>query len=132
VKGFAAVALVAVVALLTSGYAAQAAQTIEIGVHYSHFLPSAVTVHVGAPVTFVLTNNDPIDHEWIVGDDRVHAIHRTGTELIHGDRPTEVTLPALTTKTTTVTFNTVGQFKYICHLPGHEAYGMVGVVTVVP
>ncbi len=39
-------------------------------------------------------NTDPIDHEWIVGDAAVHARHRTGTEPVHGARPTEVTIPA--------------------------------------
>jgi uncharacterized cupredoxin-like copper-binding protein len=89
-----------------------------------------VTVPAGVPVTFVLVNDDPIDHEWIVGDAAVHARHRTGTEPHHGARPTEVSIPALTTLETTVTFPQPGIFAYICHLPGHEAYGMTGLVTV--
>ena len=32
---------------------------------------------------------------------------------------------------TTVTFPASGSELYICHLPGHEAYGMVGVATIV-
>ena len=32
---------------------------------------------------------------------------------------------------TTITFDAPAQWKYICHLPGHEAYGMVGVATIV-
>jgi uncharacterized cupredoxin-like copper-binding protein len=126
----AAVIAVALVAL--AGCSVRAGQSVEIDVHYSHFEPSAVTVQAGVPTTIVLRNNDPIDHEWIVGDEQVHATHRTGTELIHGDRPTEVIMAALSTKSTTVTFDQPGQFLYICHLPGHEAYGMVGTVTVVP
>jgi uncharacterized cupredoxin-like copper-binding protein len=31
-----------------------------------------------------------------------------------------------------VTFASAGTYRFICHLPGHEAYGMVGTVTVVP
>jgi len=107
-------------------------QSVEIDVHYSHFGPSAVTVRAGVPTTIVLRNDDPIDHEWIVGNEQVHAVHRTGTELLHDDRPTEVTLPAGSTRTTTITFDKPGQYLYICHLPGHEAYGMVGTLTVVP
>ena len=114
------------------GCGAPTSQTFEIGVHYSRFTPAAITVRAGVPVTITLRNDDPIDHEWIVGDEQLHEVHRVGTELIHGDRPTEVPLPALATRTTTVTFDTPGQFKFICHLPGHEAYGMVGSVTVVP
>ena len=44
--------------------------------------------------------------------------------------PTEVSVAALTTVETTVTFATPGRYTYICHLPGHEAYGMVGLVIV--
>jgi len=31
---------------------------------------------------------------------------------------------------TTITFTTPGSFLFICHLPGHEAYGMVGTLVV--
>ena len=31
---------------------------------------------------------------------------------------------------TTITFDEPGTLQYICHLPGHEAYGMVGTLTV--
>jgi plastocyanin len=103
---------------------------IEIPIHYSHYGLSQVTVPVGVPVTIVLRNEDPIDHEWIVGDAALHERHRTGTEPVHDSRPTEVTIPADTTKATTITFNTPGTYLYICHLPGHEAYGMVGTLVV--
>lgn len=115
---------------------------IEIRIHYSHFEPSSVTVPANRPVTFVLVNSDPIDHEWIVGDEATHLRHRTGTEPSHGARPTEVTIPALSERRTTVTFGAAGavpmtgvvsnsgQLTFVCHLPGHEAYGMVGSVVV--
>jgi uncharacterized cupredoxin-like copper-binding protein len=31
-----------------------------------------------------------------------------------------------------VVFDQAGEYLFICHLPGHEAYGMVGVLRVVP
>jgi uncharacterized cupredoxin-like copper-binding protein len=105
---------------------------ITITIHYSHFSPDSVTVPVGRPVTFVITNTDPIDHEWIVGDAATHERHRTGTEPVHNARPTEISIPAETQKRTTVTFTTAGSELFICHLPGHEAYGMVGTVTITP
>ena len=43
---------------------------------------------------------------------------------------TEVSIDALGTRTTTVTFDKAGTYTFICHLPGHEAYGMTGTVTV--
>lgn len=104
--------------------------TVEIPIRYSHYERNEVTVRAGVPVTFVLRNGDPIDHEWIVSDAAVHERHRTGTEPLHASRPTEVTIPAGTSAATTVTFTKPGTYLYICHLPGHEIYGMVGTLRV--
>jgi len=101
---------------------------VEIRIHYSKFEPASVTVPAGVPVTYVIRNDDPIDHEWLIGDAAFHERHRTGTEPVHGDRPDEVSVPPLTTKTTTLTL-AAGSYLYICHFPLHEEYGMVGVVT---
>jgi uncharacterized cupredoxin-like copper-binding protein len=128
-RALAATTLLLLVAVV-AGCGAAAPLRVEITIHYSHFDPSALTVPHGVPITFVLVNTDPIDHEWIVGDEALHQRHRTGTEPFHNARPTEVTILALTTRTTTVTFETPGTLKYICHLPGHEAFGMVGTLTV--
>jgi uncharacterized cupredoxin-like copper-binding protein len=105
---------------------------IPISIHWSHYQPDSIRVPVGVPVTFVITNTDPIDHEWIVGDEATHERHRTGTEPVHDARPTEVTIPAGTERRTTVTFAATGSERYICHLPGHEAYGMIGTVLITP
>ncbi len=129
-----AIAVVAALGLAAVAVAAGLGRptTIEIGIHYSHFSPSQVEVPVGVPVTFVIRNADPIDHEWIVGDAATHAYHRASAEPLHTGKPTEVSVPALSTVTTTVTFASPGQLEFICHLPGHEAYGMVGWVTIEP
>ena len=104
----------------------------EIGMRYSAFTPTEVVATAGVPITIVLVNTDPIDHEWLVGDEAFHGRHRTGTEQHHGLRPTEVSVPAGTTVTTTITFRDPGEYRFICHLPGHEAYGMVGTLRVQP
>jgi uncharacterized cupredoxin-like copper-binding protein len=109
---------------------ARAPVTETIGIRYSHYDRSLITVPAGVPVTILLRNDDPIDHEWIVGDAALHERHRTGTEPVHDSRPTEVTIPAGTSRLTTITFSTPGTYLYICHLPGHEAYGMVGTLVV--
>ena len=106
-------------------------QRVEIVIHYSTFEPTEVTVARGVPITFVLVNQDPIDHEWLIGDAAFHERHRQGTEARHGDRPNEVSLPALTTAETTLTFDEPGTILYVCHFPRHEAFGMVGTLTVV-
>ena len=86
-----------------------------------------VVVRAGRAGHVRARNDDPIDHEWMVGDAAFHERHRTGTEPVHGDRPTEVSVPAGDARTTTVTFQQPGEYLFICHLPGHEAYGMVGM-----
>ena len=103
---------------------------VPIEIHYSHFEPAAIRVPAGRPVTFVIANGDPIDHEWIVGDAAVHQRHRTGTEPVHAARPTEVSIEAGREVRTTVTFSEPGALTFVCHLPGHEAYGMTGTLQV--
>ena len=98
--------------------------------HYSRFISDVVTVRAGVPVTFTLRNDDPIEHEWIVGPSEVHDRHRVGTEPVHDQLPNEVTVPALSTRRTTLTFAKPGEYAFICHLPGHEAYGMRGTLRV--
>jgi uncharacterized cupredoxin-like copper-binding protein len=125
-----ALAALAAIVLAVASAAAGGPVTIEIDIRYSHYQPTFVTVPAGRPVTFVIRNEDPIDHEWIVGDTALHDRHRTGTEPYHASRPTEVSIDALTTRRTTVTFSAPGRLQFICHLPGHEAYGMVGTLVV--
>lgn len=124
---------VAAVLLLVAAAAAgcaPSARQVTITIHYSAFDQAAISVPRGVPITFVLVNEDPIDHEWLIGDDAFHAAHRSGTHASHGDVPTEVTIPALETVQTTISFDEAGELAYICHLPSHEAYGMVGTLTV--
>ncbi len=120
-------------ALVAGGRAPAAAPSdqVTIGFHFSHFGPNAVTVPAGIPVTITLRNDDPIGHEWIVGPPEVHAVHRVGTEATHEGRPNEVSVPPFATRTTTITFDKPGTYDFICHLPGHEKYGMKGTLTVV-
>ena len=80
-------------------------------------------------MTFRIRNDDPIDHEWMIGDMAMHERHRAGTEAVHDSRPDELTIPALSTRTTTLTFPVAMTLTYMCHLPGHEVYGMVGVLV---
>ena len=82
--GIALSAGLAGIAAAWSNAAADLSTRVDIPIRYSHYLQTEVTVRAGTPVTFVLQNGDPIDHEWIVGDAAVHPRHRTGTEPVHG------------------------------------------------
>lgn len=117
-------------AAVTAGCAGESSRGVTIAFHYSRFGPEVVTVPAGVPVTFTLRNEDPIEHEWIVGPNEVHERHRLGTEPVHDELPEEVTVPPLSTRSTTLTFEHPAEYLFICHLPGHEAYGMRGTLRV--
>src|SRR5437016_2604567 len=103
----------------TTGVLGPGPVTVRLTIHHSHFDQERVQVRPGTTVTFVVDNQDPIGHELIVGDAEVHRRHETGTEPTHAPRPGEVSIPALTTETTTFDFPVVGAVQYACHLPGH-------------
>jgi uncharacterized cupredoxin-like copper-binding protein len=106
-------------------------RTVVITMRHTHFQPAEIRVDAGTTVRFVLRNTDPIDHELIVGDEAVHQRHRVGVQTRHeGDVPGEISVPSGAAATTSFRFDHPGQLAYVCHLPGHEAYGMVGVVDV--
>ena len=116
--------------VISAGACAPAgSRQVDIGIHYSHYSTTLIHVPAGVPVTFTIHNDDPIDHEWLLGDLAMHERHRAGTEPVHAARPDELTIPALSSRTTTLTFAVATTLTYMCHLPGHEAYGMVGTLT---
>ena len=97
---------------------------------HSRFEPATVRVDPGERVRFVLRNTDPIDHEFILGDDGVQRRHEEGRERQHhGDVPGERSVPAGQEAATTYAFPaapTAALLEFACHLPGHYAYGMHG------
>ncbi|HET6747689.1 MAG TPA: plastocyanin/azurin family copper-binding protein [Actinomycetes bacterium] len=118
-------------ALLRGG--GEATPTVVVTMHHSRFQPKVVRVAPGTTVRFLLRNTDPIDHEFILGDDAVQRRHEQGREREHhGEVPGEVSVAAGGEAATTYTFRTGGpaSLEFACHLPGHYAYGMRGVATV--
>jgi uncharacterized cupredoxin-like copper-binding protein len=132
-RGVGVAVVLAAAATLPACTAAEARGTTEVTlrVHYSRFSAAVLDVRRGVPVHITVTNDDPIGHELIVGDLGVQERHERGTERHHGARPTERDVPAGTTVETTIVFDTVGTTYFACHLPGHYAYGMRGLIHVV-
>jgi uncharacterized cupredoxin-like copper-binding protein len=134
VAALAGLAMLLVGASLATGGAAAARPTdgsVRITIHFSHFDPDAIEVEPGQTVRFVIHNTDPIDHEFILGDEHVQLVHEEGTEAHHPPRPGEVSIPPGATVVTTYTFPVSGgSLIFGCHLPGHYAYGMRGSVTI--
>jgi uncharacterized cupredoxin-like copper-binding protein len=106
-------------------------RTIEITIHHSRFEPSELDVAEGTTVRFVIRNTDPIDHEFILGNQEVQDRHENGTHSSHGSVPGEVSIAAGKMASTTYTFEEPGLLLLGCHLPGHWDYGMRGLVKVV-
>jgi uncharacterized cupredoxin-like copper-binding protein len=104
-------------------------RTEVVVIHHSRFSPATISVPAGREVRFVIRNTDPIDHEFIVGPPEVHDRHERGTEARHGAVPGEVSVPAMGEAETTYLFRAPGPMVFACHLPGHLAYGMHGVVV---
>jgi uncharacterized cupredoxin-like copper-binding protein len=105
--------------------------TVVVDVEHSRFLPSTLRVEVGTEVRFVVHNDDPINHELIVGTPDVHARHRNGTEAKHSPRPGELSVGPDEHGVTIYRFDEPGLVEIACHLPGHYDYGMRGEVEVV-
>lgn len=104
---------------------------VRVSIEHSAFSLDRTSFRAGEKVTFVIHNDDPIDHEFIIGDDKTHAHHEEGRQRHHHGRvPGEISVPAGTTRRTTFTFTEEGRVTYACHLPGHFDYGMAGAVSV--
>jgi uncharacterized cupredoxin-like copper-binding protein len=125
-----ALSMVTVAAAACSQAAATPAErTVHIRIHYSAFSFGHLDVSPGETIRFVVTNADPIDHEFIVGDKAVQVAHELGTEAYHPPRPGEITIRAGETVETTYTFGD-RDLLFGCHLPGHYAYGMRASIAV--
>jgi uncharacterized cupredoxin-like copper-binding protein len=125
-----ALSLVTVAASACSQAAAVPAErTVQIRIHYSAFSFGHVEVSPGETIRFIVTNADPIDHEFIVGDQALQVAHELGTEAYHPPRPGEITIRAGETGETSYTFGD-RDLLFGCHLPGHYAYGMRGSIAV--
>jgi uncharacterized cupredoxin-like copper-binding protein len=105
--------------------------TVEVGISHSRFDVGSLRVREGTLVRFVVHNDDPIDHELVVGTAEVHRRHRDGSERRHPPVPGEVSVAPGDDALTFYEFTDAGTITYACHLPGHEAYGMRGTIQVV-
>ena len=97
--------------------------------------PAGMTVPVGKPITFVVTNRGTILHEFVVGDQVFQDAH--DQEMMAGggmsmpkDEPTAIGVQPGATKELTMTFDKAGLTLAGCHVTGHFAAGMRAQITV--
>jgi uncharacterized cupredoxin-like copper-binding protein len=124
-----ALSLVLLAAACAPASASPTVRIVRVGIHYSAFSLAIIDVDPGETVRFVVSNADPIDHEFIIGDEAVQIAHERGTEAFHRPRPGEITILAGETVETTYTFG-ARDLIFGCHLPGHYTYGMRGFISV--
>ena len=92
-----------------------------------------MSVPVGQPVTFVVTNTGKNEHEFIVGDEAVQMKHESDMAGMGGmtkDEPNGIGVKAGETKELTMTFPSAGTTIVACHETGHYAAGMKAMITI--
>ena len=104
-----AVLLSAAALAATAAASSPPTRTVNVDIHFSRFDLASLQVAPGETVRFVVTNEDPIDHELIVGGAYTQRIHENGTEPAHGARPGEISVaPGATVETRSRTSSTRG------------------------
>lgn len=97
------------------------------------FEPADITVAAGETITFRLTNNGSVVHDFTLGDQTTQDEHEAEMSEMDGmahDEPNVATIPAGETAELTWTFDGEDTVLIGCHQPGHYAAGMTGQITV--
>jgi uncharacterized cupredoxin-like copper-binding protein len=96
--------------------------------------PATIGVAAGETVTFRITNESEVSHDFTIGDEETQIEHEAemadmGGEMMM-DEPNAVAVEPGETKELSWTFAEAGTVLIGCHAPGHYAAGMVSEVTV--
>jgi uncharacterized cupredoxin-like copper-binding protein len=101
-------------------------RTVELTARWSQYLPAVIRARRGTLLRLVVRNADPIQHELIVGDQAVQEAHERGSQA-HHDAPGEISVPPGGVAVTW--WRVTGDTLFACHMPGHWAYGMRGIIV---
>lgn len=109
-----------------------ATRTVEVAAKAPfRFVPEDLELNAGETVTFVVSNEDDVVHEFVLGDRAYQRSH--GDEMSSGAVHHEgnaVTVEPGETKELTWSFPAEGRILYGCHVAGHYDQGMVGTIDV--
>lgn len=97
------------------------------------FDPESIEVEAGEVITFSVTNDGNIDHEFVLGDESYQKDHEMAMSegMEHGSEDdSAVPLPPGDTAELTWRFTESGEVQFACHVAGHYEGGMFGTVTV--
>jgi uncharacterized cupredoxin-like copper-binding protein len=95
--------------------------------------PGAMTVPAGVPVTFVVTNEGFLDHEFYLGDEAAQAAHEAEMLEMGGmthDDPEGIAVAPGETKELTYTFASPGESLAGCHVAGHYLANMKATIVI--
>jgi uncharacterized cupredoxin-like copper-binding protein len=110
----------------------EATRTIEVAATAPfRFDPEDLELNTGETVTFVVSNEDDVVHEFVIGDRAYQDSHEE--EMASGEMHHEgnaVTVEPGDTQELTWTFESAGEVFYGCHVAGHYDQGMVGTIDV--
>lgn len=117
--------------------AAQATRVIEISANDDfRFDPDAVMVMSGEVVTFRVTNDGAIAHDFVIGDAALQDAHEEAMEnmtsedsMSHED-PNAFVVPAGETREMTWRMTMTGEILMGCHQTGHYVAGMKGTIDI--
>jgi len=97
------------------------------------FRPDAIIVRAGETVAFVVTNTGRLPHEFVIGTAAAQDEHERemagGAHMAMGDSDS-IDLPPGQSRRLVYAFRSPGILLYGCHVAGHYAAGMRGVITV--
>jgi uncharacterized cupredoxin-like copper-binding protein len=117
--------------------AADATRVIEISANDNFtFDPDALQVTAGEVVTFRVTNDGKIPHDFVIGDAAVQDEHEeemqnmADSDSMAQDDPNAFVIDAGETKEMTWLMTTSGEIIMGCHQPGHYAAGMKGTIDI--
>lgn len=99
------------------------------------FDPATIEVAVGEAVTFRVTNDGQLAHDFTLGDEETQADHEAemaegGMSGMGHDEPNVLSLEAGESGELTWRFTAPASILYGCHEAGHYDAGMVGTLTI--
>lgn len=108
-------------------------RTIAISAEDIKFSPTVIRVRVGETVKFVVTNHGKLPHEFVIAgrvEQEEHEKEMQSMGAMQHMDPNAVSVSPGETKVLIWKFDSPGVFQYGCHVPGHYAAGMAGIIHV--
>lgn len=98
--------------------------------------PETIGVEAGETVTFRITNESDVVHDFTLGDEEAQEEHEAemaamDDDMMMMDEPNALAIEPGETRELTWTFTEPGKVLIACHEPGHYEAGMISEILVV-